>query len=380
MMKAIITSDWHLSKDQFAATEGGRNRRQMDIEAAAARAVDVIVDVQPDLVLIGGDTFDSVRPSMHAIRCWQQCVRRIIRETPAEVVVVLGNHEAGRSTQTLSPVVVVQGEPRVHLATEPKRIRIRLRDGTLASIACFPFLALAREETYALEPDPEAEYNVLLMHAAVKSSAEPGSLPYFYQGPTSIDVSREADRFDVIALGDYHTYTELVPGRCVVYPGSIERTSSDIWHEPEPKGLVVYEDGAHRFVEIETRPVLDVEPRDCTPDYLDPMQLYGFAEVNAAVQGLLDASTTKDAIVRLVAENFPRQDRDRIDWSLVRELKHRALHFELVLRYGAVTDIDIVDRRLHATPLIDQARQFLAGYPADVQACCISYLEAREAA
>jgi len=380
IVKAIITSDWHLGKRQFAATEGGRNRREMDIEAAASRAVDIIVETQPDLVLIGGDTFDSVRPSMHAICAWRECVRRIVRASPAEIIVVLGNHEAGRTSETLSPVVVVQGEPRVHVATTPRRIRIRLRDGTLASIACFPFLALAREETYALEPDPEADHDVLLMHAAVKSSAEPGVLPYFYQGPTSIDVSREAHRFDVVGLGDYHTYTELVPGRCVVYPGSIERTSSDIWHEPEPKGLVVYEDGAHRFVEIETRPVLDVEPRDCTPDYLDPTQLYGFAEVNAAVQGLLDASTTKDAIVRLVAENFPRQDRDRIDWSLVRELKHRALHFELTLRLASADDIDQVDRRLHATPLIDQARQFLAADPEPVRDCALSYLEPREAA
>jgi len=379
-MKAIITSDWHLSKDQFAATEGGRNRRQMDIEAAAARAVDVIVDVQPDLVLIGGDTFDSVRPSMHAIRCWQQCVRRIVRETPAEVVIVLGNHEAGRSTQTLSPVVVVQGEPRVHLAATPKRIRIRLRDGSLAAIACFPFLALATEETYALEPDPDADFNIVLMHAAVKSSAAPGVLPSFYQGAAAVDVGREADRWDLIALGDWHTYTELAPGRCVVYPGSIERTSSDIWHEPEPRGLVVYEDGAHRFVEIPTRRVLDVTPRQCIPAYLDATQLAGHAEVNAAVQGLIESSETEDAIVRLVAENFPRQDRDRIDWSLVRELKHRALHFELTLRLASADNIDIVDRRLHATPLIDQARQFLADYPEDVRTCCLSYLETREAA
>jgi DNA repair exonuclease SbcCD nuclease subunit len=377
----VVISDVHLGRRQFAATVDGRNVRERDVERAWAAAVREIIVRQPALVLVGGDIFDSIRPSFHAVKAWQNGVRRIVTETDAHLLAILGNHCAPRTTESLSPVVVVDGEPRVHVVTEPKRIRLVI-DGSRVSVDCFPFTALSGEETYALGRDPDSDLSFLLMHAAVKSSADGDALPYFYAGDRAIDVGREADQYDLIALGDFHERRQLVAGKPVFFPGSLERVSSNIWAEKAPKGFIVYDTDTldHEFVEIPTRRVLDVTPADCIPPYLDRTQLAGHAEVNAAVQGLLDASTTKDAIVRLVAENFPRQDRDRIDWSLVRELKHRALHFELTLRLASADDIDIVDRRLHATPLIDQARQFLAGYPEDVRTCCLSYLETREAA
>jgi DNA repair exonuclease SbcCD nuclease subunit len=380
-MKIALLSDLHLGKTQFAATVNGRNTRSVDIERAWAAAVQEIVIRRPSLVLVGGDIFDSIRPSFHAVKAWQNGVRRIVGETDAHLLAILGNHCGPRTTESLSPVVVVDGEPRVHVVTEPKRVRLVI-DGCRVSVDCFPFTALSGEETYALGRDPDSQLAILLMHAAVKSTVEGDSLPYFYAGDRAIDVGREADSYDLISLGDYHERRQLVAGKPVFYPGALERTTSDIWREKAPKGFIVYDTDTmdHEFVEIPTRPVLDVTPRQCIPAYLDATQLAGHAEVNAAVQGLIESPETKDAIVRLVVERFPRQDRDRIDWSLVRELKHRALHFELTLRLASADNIDIVDRRLHATPLIDQARQFLADYPADVRACCIAYLETREAA
>lgn len=379
-MLCAISSDWHLGRRHLPASSAGRNQRELDVEAALERVVDGFVALDPDLVLIGGDNFDSVRPSMHAVRAWQQAIRRIVSETQAHVVAVIGNHDGARCAETLTPAIVVDGEPRVHLAAEPRRIRIRLpRTNELVSVACFPFTAMMDARSYRMEPDPQADLNVLLMHAAVRSSAAPNALPAFYQGEDKIDAARDTDAFDVVALGDYHEFQSLVPGRCVVYPGSIERVSSDIWHETAPKGWVAYdtrEPGEVRFIEIPTRPVFSYDLDDIGLD-----AARGADAVNRALRQMQDNPALENAIVRLVVPDFPPADRDSIDWEAVRDLRSHCLHFDLTLRLRVESAVDLGDRRASRGRSVQEvAIEFISGDPQDVQDCVMSYLDAQEAA
>jgi DNA repair exonuclease SbcCD nuclease subunit len=365
-------SDLHLGFRAYAAVKDGRNAREQDVEVAFARAVDRTIDAQPDLVTIAGDVFHNTRPSFHAVRALQVGIRRLVDETAAHVVIILGNHESPRTAEALSPVVVVEGEQRVHVVDSPKRIRLHCGD-QLVSVACLPFVALAAEERYALEPDPEADVNVLLVHAAVRSSAAPDALPVFYAGETALDVGREADRWDVIAAGDYHEFTRLHPTGLAFYSGSIERTSSNIWPEAAPKGVVLYDTAARtmELLPISTRRVLDFTVQDVNGYEIVPQ---GAGAVNMALAQLAEQGI-EDAILRLKVDEFDRAERQDIDFALVRQLKERALHFQLDLRFAEREHVIAGDRHDRAVrTLQDEATDFLEKDPAPVRECALAFL------
>jgi hypothetical protein len=348
----------------------------MDVEQAWAAAVEKIVEAQPDLVTVAGDVVHHPRVGVHAIKAWRDGIRRIVRETGAHVVVVQGNHDAGRTAETLSPIVVPGDYERVHLALEPKRLLIELpRTGQLVSVACAPFVALGYgEKVYEIAPDPAADVNVLVIHAAVNTSAEGAErLPSFYADGRTLDIGQLAGDFDVIAAGDYHDFHRLHPTALAFYSGSIERTSSNIWPEVDPKGVVLVDElGTLDFLEIPTRPMLD---RRLSATFFDPAGPYTAADVNETLEAIRDDDETFDAIVRLVVDNFPREERESIDQALLREIKGRALHFQLDLRFAARSAVTSVDRR-EAGPrsLMDAAADFFESDPREVCDCALAFL------
>ncbi|KKM23705.1 hypothetical protein LCGC14_1612470, partial [marine sediment metagenome] len=182
--------------------------------------------------------------------------------TRAHVVVAMGNHDAGRTTDVLTPIIIPDDLPRVSIVTTPLRIMLDIK-GKPVSVAVFPFVIRGNGETYKLNPSPEADTNVLVMHAAVRGSAEGDKLPWFYgSSDQALDVGREADRWDAILLGDWHDFAQLHPDRSVFYSGSLERTSNNIWQETAPKGVVEYDTdkpGELVFHEIPTRPMFDYD-------------------------------------------------------------------------------------------------------------------------
>ena len=67
-MRLIHISDLHLGFRQYQRqTPTGINQREADIAAAFKRAIDKIIALTPDIVLIAGDVFHAVRPTNSAI-------------------------------------------------------------------------------------------------------------------------------------------------------------------------------------------------------------------------------------------------------------------------------------------------------------------------
>jgi DNA repair exonuclease SbcCD nuclease subunit len=348
-------SDLHLGYSGPGRTQNGRNVRQMDVERAWAAAVDAIIDRKPDLVTIAGDCFHSVRPSFHAVRAFQMGIERLTDEG-IRVVIIGGNHESPRTRETLTPNIVAEGN--AYVVTRPCRRLFSFRFETV-NVACLPFVALDEERTYQVEPDPSADINMLLIHAAVQTSAVDGALPKVYGGAAAYDVGREAEKWDVIACGDYHEFTRLHPSRMAFYSGSIERTSSNIWDETAPKGFVLGDtaSGEMEFVEIPTREMVDYEYHDFAT-YGEPVNVDA---LNEALRDLTESDGIADALVRLKVEGFPRGERDAIDWKRVAQLKEKCTHFLLDLRYAERDVRDLGDRRERAgRTLRDEASDFFA--------------------
>ena len=67
-MKLAHLADLHLGFRQYERqTPRGGNQREADIAEAFRRAVDDLVAQRPDLIVLAGDIFHSVRPTNSAI-------------------------------------------------------------------------------------------------------------------------------------------------------------------------------------------------------------------------------------------------------------------------------------------------------------------------
>lgn len=377
-MRGAALADLHLGFRQFPATIDGRNAREVDVERAWEAAVAGVIAAQPDLVTIAGDCFHHPRVSDFAKLAFLDGIERILRRTEASVIVLQGNHEAGKTAEVLTPIALAKpvgrstDVPRLSVVTSPTRIRLLADSTEKVSVACFPFVTRGSGESYTLEPDPDADVNVLLMHAAVRGDTEGDRLPYFYGGDQALDVGREADRWDVIACGDYHEFTRLHPSRLAFYSGSLERTSSDIWKEHAPKGWVLFEtdgnQGTLEFKEVPARPMYDLTMEG--PPAMDAFSVN--EQMKLAIEGL----NVPDSILRLKVLDFPRSERELVDWDLVRAIKQKALHFQLDLKYAKRETVSLGDRRERSgrtLSLPEEAHAFDWGAP-EVRALALESL------
>lgn len=366
-MRSAHLSDVHLGFRAYPKTIDGRNAREVDVERAWFAAVDQIVAFKPGLVTIAGDAVHHPRVGVHAIKAWREGLRLLL-ESGAEVVVTAGNHDMPRTSDSMTPIVVPDDYDRLHIVTEVTTLDLLILGAGDVRVACFPFVTRTDETAFRLDYNPDADFNVLVMHAEVKGAEDGDRLPYFYGGDGAVlDVGREAERWDIIACGDYHEFTRLHPTRFAFYSGSLERTSSNIWQESAPKGWVAIDTdaGTMELREVSTRTTLDLHTEgEATAE-----------RVNSILSELPTYGSLEGVLLRLKVDGLPYEERNAIDWEAVRRIKERALHFKLDVRYVREA-VDLGDRRDRegGLSLADEARAFLEGDPEDVRELTLEYL------
>lgn len=331
-MRLVHLADLHLGFRQYQRlTPAGVNQREADVARSFVRAVDQTIALRPDLVVIAGDVFHTVRPSNPAIlHAFKQFMRLRLALPQAEVVMVAGNHDAPKTAET-GCILRLFTECGVHVVDgAAQRLDFAERDLSVLAVPDVP-----GHERPVLAPDPARRYNVLLLHgevADVFGSSRPAA------ERAAVEIPREALRaaeWDYIALGHYHVYREVEAN--AYYAGSIDYTSFGAWVELRDeaeagvpgKGIVERDltTGAHRF-----------HPIGRSRDMLQLPTLRGAgrnaAELDAAVRAAVEAvpGGIAEKVVRLVADDVPRHVAREMDHKALREYKRRALHFQFEAR------------------------------------------------
>lgn len=328
-MKIAHLADLHLGfRAYHRATPRGLNVREADVADAFRRAVARVVELHPDLVLIAGDVFHTVRPSNTAIAEAFRQLSILAEKLPdVPVVMIAGNHDSPRSADT-GNILALFREIRGITVVAEEACAVRLPEID-TSVLCLPHNALAVQEVHPMAPDDAVRHNVLMLHGTVGGNVAEQKLRYVseYGGAIVPDTDIGPERWDYVALGHYHIATDLAPN--MWYAGGVERTSTNVWLESEgPKGFLTY-DTATRSVEfhaLETRPVIDL-PRSS-------VRGAAAADVDALVQASLDSipGGISGKIIRLVLTDCPRALLRELNHRRIREWKAEALHFHLDAR------------------------------------------------
>ncbi|MEO7366816.1 MAG: DNA repair exonuclease [Gemmatimonadaceae bacterium] len=338
-MKLVHLSDLHLGYRQYhRSTTGGLNQREADVALAFKKTMDAVIDLKPDVIVIGGDVFHSVRPTTPAILHAYKQFARLREQLPDTIVVmVAGNHDTPRTTETGHIIRLFSALGVTVVDTAPKRVVFR--DGEL-SILAVPSNIRPRP---AFERDPSAKYNVLLIHDIIAGVVpQYGSLADDNHALT-VDELNTSD-WDYVAFGHYHVYHRIAKN--AYYSGALEYTSSNIWGEVDDeaekrvngKGFIEHDlaTGSHKFHPVSlARRVVDLPAIQGAS--LSASELSD--AITFAVESSKDGIENK--IVRLVVRDVPRHVLRDIDHRKIREFKRSALHFLLDVRKPAPVRIDM---------------------------------------
>ena len=89
-MRLVHLADIHLGFRQYQRqTPGGLNQREADVAKSLRAVIDRIIELDPDIVLIAGDVFHTVRPTNPAILTAFIQFERLKRALPLAEIVML---------------------------------------------------------------------------------------------------------------------------------------------------------------------------------------------------------------------------------------------------------------------------------------------------
>jgi len=224
-VKLAHLADLHLGFRQYdRQTPRGGNQREADVADAFRRAVDDLLEQRPNLILVAGDVFHSVRPTNSAILFLFKEVHRLrsgLPDTP--IVMIAGNHDTPRSTET-GTILRLYEALGVHVVIEAAQYLTfsKLDCAVLAA----PHQALAQPDRPALRPQRGTTFNVLLVHGQLPGLGEQRGTMEYGGAPVQLEDLAPA-QWDYVALGHYHVAREIEKNAW--YAGSLEYVAPNPW-------------------------------------------------------------------------------------------------------------------------------------------------------
>ena len=329
-MRLVHLADIHLGFRQYQRqTPLGINQREADVAISLRRVIDKVIELRPELVLVAGDVFHTVRPPNPAILHAYLEFTRLVKMLPeTRVVMIAGNHDTPLTAETSSILKLFTSLGITVVERDAKRIPVEEHDLSILAVPDIPNLP-------ELVPDTTAKYNVLVFHGEIE-----GVIPRYSErlDRAPVKISRRdlhAELWDYVALGHYHVYTKVEPN--AFYSGSLDYTSTNPWGEIAEerasghggKGIIEYN------LATKTHKFHAVPPLRQWKD-LDPLHGAGMsaAALDEAIREVVNACDggIDDKIIRLVVRDVPRHIVRELDHKALREIKRKALHFNFDTR------------------------------------------------
>ena len=318
-------SDTHLGYRWLSKEDPrtGVNQREVDVYHAFAHAMRAIQKASPDLVLITGDLFDKKVPSIWSLRRAFRVLRTVQEARGGKPLILLGgNHDTPRTRESSAVFPLFEEIPGIKAVYGmPEQVQLPELE---TSVMCVPAASTTKlvEENLQVEPDERLRFNILALHGVLQ-----GMFAYEYT-PFFLPISRVLDdRWDYIALGDYHDFRQV--SHNAAYAGATEFTTTNIWSENREKGWVwvEIEKGKPPRIQHQAVPVRQVVslPDVDVSQYGSPEEAIGEVLANAEQENI------GNALVRVRILNLPYAARARAHRAIV-EGMGKAFHVQVDFR------------------------------------------------
>jgi DNA repair protein SbcD/Mre11 len=333
-VKLAHIADPHLGIRQYhRQTSSGINQRETDVADAFRAAIDGVIEARPDVVVVAGDLFHSVRPTNYAIVFAFRQFQRVREALPtAPIILIAGNHDTPRTVETGSILRLFE-ELNVDVATdEPRRLVYPELD---LSVFAVPHHAVMSADRPAFLPEGSPKHQVLVAHSEVEGEYPVGHVATEYGGALVTKRELHLEDWSYIALGHYHTQHQVAKNAW--YAGALDYIGPNIWgeaadetdHGSHGKGWLLVDLTTGR---VDRRPVpaarkvLDLEPVPAEGRSAEAVDAL-IAQRVASIPGGIS-----DQIVRLRVFDVPRHVARELNHAAIRALQAQALHFRFDVR------------------------------------------------
>ena len=357
-------ADPHLGARQYhRQTPAGINQREADVAQAFRLAVDGVIASAPDLVVIAGDLFHSVRPTNAAIVFAFRQLQRLREALPqAPVVLVAGNHDTPRSVETGSILRLFE-ELGVDVAAEQAR-RLVYPRLDLAVLAV-PHQALVSDRP-PLRPEGGERRQLLVLHGEVEGVFPFDRTAVEYGGAVIGLADFAPAEWSYVALGHYHVRHQVAPRAW--YAGALEYVSPNLWGELADEARHGHRSKGWLLADLDAGTVAH-QPVAPARAILDLPPIPGEGMAAAALDRLIAARLAEvpggiaDKVLRLRVYDVPRHVGRELDHAAIRAFKAEALHFHLDVRRPEVQRTVGVGAPGRRQPLPELVRDYLARRP-----------------
>jgi exonuclease SbcD len=245
-IQILLSADNHL--DPPGISFGSKRfERRLDYLRCFEEVIEYAKHNRPNLLLLGGDVFDTIRPGNY-VRARVMEDLKAIHDAGVKVLAVSGDHDTPKvADEGSSPLAVYGNSGYVHFFDNPSEFSSRRfkHEGLEVEVG-----GLSRNPHLRPGDDPvrktgvvfRGDVNILLTHYPVE-----GFVGYARDDPV-IRLTSIPPSCQLVCVGHFHSYqTKELQKTTIVYPGSTERTTFQ--EENEEKGFVWLELGKEGVVD-----------------------------------------------------------------------------------------------------------------------------------
>ena len=368
-LKLAHLADLHLGFRQYdRQTPRGGNQREVDVAEAFRRAVDDLLEQRPDLILLAGDIFHSVRPTNPAILHLFNQLHRVRTGLPdSPIVMIAGEHDTPRSVETGTILRLYEALGVDVVVDQARHLTFSKLD---CSVLAVPHQALMQADRPALRPQRGTTLNILLIHGNLPGVGEQRGTAEYGGAPLETHDLAPA-QWDYVALGHYHVAQQMADNAW--YAGSLEYVSPNPWGQLQDEAERNRSGKCYLLVDLPAarvtpRPIVaarrhidlpSIDAKGLTPKELDERIKDAVARVKPPID---------DQIVRQLVFDVSRATARDLDHAAIRGFKARALNYQLDLRRPEVSRADgggILGEGGRRQALPDTVRAFLEHRPLD---------------
>ncbi|MCS6894219.1 MAG: metallophosphoesterase [Deltaproteobacteria bacterium] len=217
-MVIVHLADLHLGYQRFGkVTLEGINQREVDLLKTFEEVVIKSAGLNPQLILVAGDMFDTPKPSNFTL---VNTLKLMHHWSGTRVIIIPGNHDKPKRSEAVSPVELLNVYPNVYAVT--KNSILRFDDIKLVVFCCVNENDLS--DFLNSCPEYQGYHKILVIHCLVEEAGYKASTKTF-----SITPFLQKFRFNYVALGDLHTKMKIADN--CYYCGSTEFVSPNFWNE-----------------------------------------------------------------------------------------------------------------------------------------------------